>query len=138
LVTFSLDTNVIVELIRNRNPNVRRNFQQALHVEHLVGSLIVLQELHFGAERHHDPESEREAIRRILADVEIVPFDEGDMITAAHLRGQLAKRGRPIGAYDLLVAGQALARGWTVVTANTTEFVRIDGLNVIDWTAPAD
>ncbi len=137
-MTLSLNTNVFVELIRNRNQNVRRNFQQALREQQLVGSLIVLQELYFGAERHHDPESERKAIQRTLADVEIVPFDEGDMITAARLRAQVARVGRPIGPYDLLIAGQALARGWTVVIGNTTEFDRIDGLNVIDWTAPAD
>ena len=137
-MTFSLDTNVFVELIRNRNQNVRRNFQQVLHEEHLVGSLIVLHELYFGAERHHDPASEREAIRETLANVEIAPFDAGDMTMAARIRGQLAARGLPVGPYDLLIAGQALARGWTVVTANTTEFARIDGLNVIDWTTPAD
>jgi len=137
-VTLSLDTNVIVELIRNRNLNVRRNFQQALREDRLVGSLIVFHELYFGAERHPHPDSEHEAIRRTLVDVEVVPFDEDDMITAARIRAALAKRGRPIGAYDLLIAGQALARGWTVVTANTDEFARIDGLNVIDWTTAPD
>ena len=138
MVTLSLDTNVIVELIRNRNLDVRRNFQQALHSDRLIGSLIVFHELHFGAERHPRPDDEHEAIRRTLADVEVMSFDEEDMITAARIRSDLAKRGRPIGAYDLLIAGQALARGWTVVTANTQEFARIDGLNVIDWTTAPD
>jgi tRNA(fMet)-specific endonuclease VapC len=138
LVTLSLDTNVFVELIRNRNLNVRLNYEKALHEQQLVGSLIVLLELHFGAERHPRPDDEREAIRRTVARVAMTPFDEGDMIVTARVHADLAKRGRPIGAYDLLIAGQALARGWTVVTANTHEFTRIDGLNVIDWTASAD
>ena len=137
-MTHSLDTNVFIELIRNRNLNVRRNFEKALHDEHLVGSLIVVHELHYGADRHPRPDEEREAIRRTMVGVEVAPFDEGDMIATARVRADLAKRGRTIGAYDLLIAGQALARGWTVVTANTHEFARIDGLNVIDWTAPAD
>ena len=60
------------------------------------------------------------------------------MAVSATVRANLRRRGLNIGAYDLLIAGQALARGWTVVTANTREFARIEGLNVIDWTAPAD
>ena len=94
-MTHSLDTNVFIELIRNRNLNVRRNFEKAIHSEHLVGSLIVFQELHFGAERHPRPDEEREAIQTTLAGVEIMPFDEGDMIATARMRAQLAKRGCP-------------------------------------------
>jgi len=138
-VTLSIDTNVFVDLIRSRTPQVRRRLGQAQAEDQtLVASLVVFHELHFGAECDANPARQRKNVDWVLADVEVVPFDEGDMIVAARIRTQLAKRGRPIGAYDLLIAGQALARGWTVVTANTTEFARIDGLNVIDWTAPAD
>jgi len=138
-VTLSLDTNVFVDLIRRRSDSVRQGFDLARANEQpLVASLLVLQELYYGAERHHRPEAQREIVRTALEPVSIQPFDEDDMITAARIRAQLARVGRPIGAYDLLIAGQALARGWTVVTANTHEFARIDGLNVIDWTAPAD
>lgn len=50
------------------------------------------------------------------------------------MRATLEMSGNPIGAYDLLIAGQALRRGLTVVTANTTEFGRVSGLNWQDWT----
>jgi tRNA(fMet)-specific endonuclease VapC len=50
----------------------------------------------------------------------------------------LRRRGQAIGPLDGLIAGQALARSWTLVTANRREFDRIEGLNVIDWTQPAD
>jgi tRNA(fMet)-specific endonuclease VapC len=46
----------------------------------------------------------------------------------------LESRGTPIGPYDLLIAGQALQRGLTVVTANTSEFSRVSGLGWVDWT----
>ncbi len=138
-MTLSLDTDVFVELIRRRNADVRRRFDHARATEQpLVASLLVLQELYYGAERHHRPEAQREIVRTALEPVSIEPFDEADMTASARIRADLARRGRPIGAYDLLIAGQALARGWTVVTANTHEFTRIDGLNLIDWTAPAD
>ena len=73
----------------------------------------------------------------LLAQVRIEAFDETDMVVTARIRAALRRLGTPIGPYDALIAGQALARGWTVVTANIGEFSRIDGLNVIDWTAEA-
>ena len=48
---------------------------------------------------------------------------------------RLEKAGTPICAYDLLIAGQALRRGLTVVTANTAEFGRVAGLSWEDWTS---
>ena len=138
-MTLSIDTNIFVDLIRARTPLVRSRLQAAQEDDQtLVASLVVFHELKFGAERDLNPERQRANVERALGDVEIVPFDENDMIVTARIRADLTRRGRPIGAYDLLIAGQALARGWTVVTANTHEFTRIDGLNVIDWTAPAD
>ena len=34
---------------------------------------------------------------------------------------------------DMLIAGQALARGWILATSDT-HFLRVDGLTVVDWT----
>jgi len=62
-----------------------------------------------------------------------LPFDEPDALAAAAIRAALKSRGRPIGAYDVLIAGTALARGLTVVTSNVREFGRIGGLLVEDW-----
>ncbi len=138
-MTLSLDTNVLIEIIRNRNPIVRSNHLNAQSRQtHLVVSLIVLHELEVGCERNRDPEGERARVRFALARSEIAFFDEPDMIAVARLSVDLSRRGLAIGAYDLLIAGQALARRWTVVTANRREFDRIEGLNVVDWTMPAD
>jgi tRNA(fMet)-specific endonuclease VapC len=62
-----------------------------------------------------------------------LPFDEADAQAAAAIRAALKTRGRPIGAYDLLIGGTALARGLVVVTSNVGEFERIGGLLVEDW-----
>lgn len=136
MVTFSLDTNVIVELLRGRRESVRSRFDEARTEERpLRASLIVLHELLFGAENGPRPEADRKAVFRILANISVEPLDVEDITVAAHVRAQLRRLGTPIGAYDLFIAGQALARGWTLITANTREFSRIEGLKVIDWTA---
>ena len=74
-----------------------------------------------------------------LASVEVERLNQRDAATAALVRARLRRRGETIGPlHDGLIAGQALARDWTLVTANRREFDRIEGLNVIDWTQPAD
>jgi tRNA(fMet)-specific endonuclease VapC len=62
-----------------------------------------------------------------------LPFDEADAQATAAIRAALKTKGRPIGAYDALIAGTGLARGLVVVTSNTGEFKRIGGLQVEDW-----
>jgi tRNA(fMet)-specific endonuclease VapC len=49
------------------------------------------------------------------------------------LRAILEAQKQPIGPYDTLIAGQALARGYTLVTANYREFSRVEGLLWEDW-----
>jgi tRNA(fMet)-specific endonuclease VapC len=137
-VILTLDTNVFIEIVRNRSKAVRERFYEALTAQtRMVASLIVVHELHVGCERRHDPDAELSRVRFALSQVEIEPFDEADMRTAAKLSARLIARGQNIGPFDLLIAGQALARDWTVVTAKTREFAQVEGLNVIDWTAPA-
>jgi tRNA(fMet)-specific endonuclease VapC len=138
-VTLALDTNVFIELLRGRRPLVRQRFRQAVAAgEALATSLIVLHELRMGCALHHDPVAESTRVLGILSGIVIEPLDEPDIVAAAYLRAALLRRGQPIGPLDGLIAGQALARDWTVVTANRREFDRIQGLNVIDWTLAAD
>lgn len=63
----------------------------------------------------------------------ILPFDSNDAIAAGEIRCRLEKAGMPIGPYDLRIAAQGLARGYTVVTHNTGEFERVTNLKVVDW-----
>jgi tRNA(fMet)-specific endonuclease VapC len=65
--------------------------------------------------------------------VSTTSFELSDAEAAAAVRASLQKVGRPVGAYDVLIAGTALARGLTVVTSNLSEFNRISGLRVENW-----
>ena len=64
---------------------------------------------------------------------EVLDFDREDARQAGELRARLAPAGTPISAYDVLIAGQALARGLTLVTHNTGAFQRVPGLRMEDW-----
>jgi tRNA(fMet)-specific endonuclease VapC len=52
---------------------------------------------------------------------------------AARIRVDLEKQGQPIGPYDLLIGGQALANGLVLVTSNVQEFKRVGGLKLESW-----
>ena len=65
--------------------------------------------------------------------VATIPFDEVDALAAAAIRAALKVKGRPIGAYDVLIAGIGLARGLVVITSNFREFQRVGGLQVENW-----
>lgn len=67
--------------------------------------------------------------------VTVLPYGVEDARATATVRAALRKRGHPIGAYDVLLAGCALARGLVLVTSNEREFRRVSGLPVENWRA---
>ena len=95
---------------------------------------IVAHEFYFGAYRSARVAQNLETLRLLTGDVPVLDFDERDAMVAGELRALLAAQGTPIGPYDVLIAGQAKARGMTVVTNNVGEFARVVGLSVEDWT----
>jgi tRNA(fMet)-specific endonuclease VapC len=130
-----LDTNVCIEIMNGRPAMVRERFDRTL--EQKIGlsvSSISSFELWYGAEWSGRQEFNRERLRHFFSgDVRELPFEADDAVRAGQLRQLLEKRGTPIGPYDTLIAGQALARGLVLVTHNVGEFERVPGLRVEDW-----
>ncbi|WP_174298178.1 type II toxin-antitoxin system VapC family toxin [Sphingomonas bacterium] len=131
-MTYSLDTNAVIAVLRDPGGTVAQRLRQQSPGDVAV-SAVVLHELYWGAYR-----SAR--VEHNLAQVDALAFpvldlDLDDAREAGRLRAELAAVGLPIGGYDLLIAGQARARGLIVVTANTREFERVAGLSVEDWAA---
>ena len=75
----------------------------------------------------------QEAFLRVFVSL---AFDDHAARFYGRIRADLAARGTPIGANDLLIAAIALAAELTVVTHNTSEFGRISGLALEDWELP--
>jgi len=97
-------------------------------------SSVVMFELWYGVDKSSRPQANSERVAIFLSGpVGILPFDDTDARAAGSIRAALETSGRPIGAYDLLIAGQALSRQLTLVTANVKEFSRVKGLNWEDW-----
>lgn len=137
MTTYLLDTNACIALINGSEANVRRRFQRAVARESaILLSSIVAFELWYGVARSQRKESNARRLETFFAGpLEWTVFDEDDARTAGDVRAELEAIGKPIGAYDVLLAGQARRRDATLVTSNTKEFARVQGLKWEDWAA---
>lgn len=136
-MTYLLDTNACIALINGSPPAIRRRFQRVIAKEATVlVSSVVAFELWYGVAKSQRKEANTQRLLAFLAGpLEWTLFDEQDAREAGAVRAELEAAGRRIGAYDVLIAGQARRRGATLVTANVGEFERVAGLKWEDWAA---
>ena len=135
MTTYLLDTNACIALINGSQPTVRRRFQRAITQSSVILiSSVVAFELWYGVGKSQRKESNTQRLEAFFAGpLEWTPFDDDDARAAGAVRAELEAVGKPIGAYDVLLAGQARCRGATLVTSNVKEFVRVAGLKWEDW-----
>lgn len=134
-MNYLLDTNVCVAIINGRTEIVRSRFDSALGGgSGVFVSSVVVFELWYGVGKSVHIEKNALKVASFLgSSVQIVDFDAEDARVAGLQRVVLEKVGKPIGAYDLLIAAQAVRRNWILVTANVSEFSRIADLKWQDW-----
>ncbi|SMC46733.1 type II toxin-antitoxin system VapC family toxin [Rhizobium sp. RU36D] len=126
---FLLDTNVVIAIMKG-SPAVLSRIRQH-HPSDFGLPSVVLHELYFGAYKSKRAAENLERVAQLRFDV--LALDPEDARVAGEVRAVLEVNGQPIGAYDVLIAGQAIARGLTLITRNTREFVRVPNLSVENW-----
>jgi tRNA(fMet)-specific endonuclease VapC len=126
---YLLDTNAVVRLL-NGNANVIRRVH-AHQTQDIGLPAVVMHELYFGAFNGRHTNRTIGVIQRLA--FEIVDLQADDARCAAEIRAILNAAGTPIGPYDVLIAGQAVARNLTLITHNTREFSRVPGILLDDW-----
>jgi len=130
-VKYLLDTDAFSDIVRSV-PNVAARFSSVSSSLVRI-STVTIKEIEFGRRRHPERASRYGvAIEELLKSVESLPFDIEDAYATGQLRAVLTNAGTPIGPYDVMIAGTALARGLIVVTANT-EFSRVPNLQIENW-----
>jgi tRNA(fMet)-specific endonuclease VapC len=138
-VNYLLDTNACIALINGNPASVRPRLAQVLKGRASVAvSAVVAFELWYGAAKSTRRQANRQRLETFFAGpLDLVAFDDEDARVAGEIRAMLEAAGTPIGADDLLIAGQALRHDATLVTANTAEFSRVAELRWQDWASPA-
>ncbi len=129
---FLLDTNVCVVYLNQPGSRVADELHRH-HPDDIAVCSVVKAELFYGAMKSRWPERTLVKQQAFLFTFRSLPFDDRAADCFGRLRAELQRQGKPIGPYDLQIAAIALAHGLTLVTHNTREFSRIEGLKLTDW-----
>jgi tRNA(fMet)-specific endonuclease VapC len=133
MTAFALDTNVVIAVM-NGDATVRKRLNKARGKGNtIVLPSIVLFELEYGLGKSSVARNAANLKDFLKIPSQVIAFSDSDAACAGRVRATLELAGTPIGAYDYLIAGQALNRGLTLVTHNTKEFQRVKGLLLADW-----
>ncbi len=131
LMIYLLDTDICIHILRQRAGMIER--LSGLSPVDCAVSAITVYELFAGVAKAKDPEVERQKVELFLSVIAEMPFDHIAAEAAAKVRANLERKGIPIGPYDLLIAGQALAENLILITNNIGEFQRVSGLKLESW-----
>lgn len=129
---YLLDTNICIYAI-NRKPASVINAIKEKSVLGLYISSITLAELEYGIENSLQQDSNRVALQKFISVFNVLDYDAEDAISYGKLRSRLKRTGKPIGPLDMLLAAQALSKDLIFVTNNASEFERVEGLQIEDW-----
>jgi tRNA(fMet)-specific endonuclease VapC len=130
MTRYLLDANAVIALLNDATSKTAQRARRE-RPRDVAMSAIVAHELYYGAFK-----SQRTARNLALIDAlqfSTLEFDKEDARLAGAIRALLASKGTPIGSYDVLIAGQALARNLILVSHNTQEFGRVPDLRLEDW-----
>ena len=128
---YILDTNTLIYFFKGIGNVATRLLRKA--PKSIGIPTIVLFELEVGISKSTSPKKRRMQLETLTSSVNILPFGLDEVRSAAAIRADVEKQGKPIGPYDVLIAGTALANKGVLVTHNTSEFSRIKGLQIEDW-----
>jgi tRNA(fMet)-specific endonuclease VapC len=130
---YLLDTNIVSAWARKSSSALMLKLAQTRPAALCVCTLVE-HELLYGFALLPGTRAEAMTLR-LLELLPSLPFGSAEARRAATMRVALARSGTPIGPYDTLIAATALEHGLTLVTHNTREFERVEGLAVEDWLA---
>ena len=128
---YALDTYTLIYFFRGEGRVADRLLDTA--PTEIAVPTVVLYELHVGIAKSNSPYRRRRQLDAMMELVTLLSFDDKSAKEAADIRATLEAMGNPVGPIDNLIAGTARANGAILVTRNTSEFSRIDGLRLDDW-----
>jgi tRNA(fMet)-specific endonuclease VapC len=131
MLTYMLDTNICIYVMKNYPPDLREKFNAL--AEQLCISSITLGELHYGAEKSERRAYNLMAIEHFVARLDVLPFGAKAAAHYGQVRAELERAGAPCGPHDMQIGGHARSEGLIVVTNNLREFARMPGIRAENW-----
>ncbi|QBY46566.1 type II toxin-antitoxin system VapC family toxin (plasmid) [Arsenophonus nasoniae] len=132
MIKYLLDTNIVIFTIKRKPVSLLPKFNQ--HTNQLAISAITFAELIFGAEKSMNSAKNLATVNDFVSRLTVLPYDEQAAFHYGDIKANFEKKEKPIGDNDLHIAAHARSKGLVVVTNNTREFERVEGLRIEDWT----
>jgi len=129
---YMLDTNICSYIIRDRPQYIKEKLKKVEKNHTIAISSIVVSELLYGAIKKDSPKLIK-IVSAFIDNLIIYDYSKISAQSYGNIRTDLEKKGEIIGANDLLIASHALSLGAILVTNNTREFKRVNGLVLEDW-----
>ena len=129
---YMLDTNVCIDYLRGNNKGIVERIVACNNNEMCISS-ITLSELLFGINRSSNPQKNRSALYMLLTKIDVIDYGSEASEHYGIIRNDLVKRGLVIGSLDMLIAAHAVSADLILVTHNTSEFSRVNGLRIENW-----
>jgi tRNA(fMet)-specific endonuclease VapC len=130
-----LDNDICVDVMRGRSPAVRSRLEGTVPGEVAV-SAIVTAELWTGVTKSREPKASENELREFLSYVEVLDWPAEAARIYGGIRARLEAAGNSIGAMDMLIAAHAIHEKAALVTRNLSEFRRVAGLKLENWSRP--
>jgi tRNA(fMet)-specific endonuclease VapC len=130
---FMLDTDTCSFILRRSHPPLLRRLAR-VPVNDVCMSVVTKAELLYGVEVSPRRGDDAAALAAFLPYVDVADFTSDAALHYAQIRGDLKRRGKLIGANELLIAAHARSLGLTLITNNTREFDRVKDLAIANWT----
>lgn len=127
---YMLDTNMVIDLMKNQPEQVARRFAQC-HVGDVVMSAITFAELEYGISVCAHPEAERRKLASLAEDIPVLPFDQAAALAYGPIRH--ATRDSRKDHLEKLIAAHAVALDVALVTNNLKNFAKYPGLKTENW-----
>ena len=134
MLTYLLDTNIVISVIKRRPMEVLATFNAA--ASRMAISVITLAELLHGAEKSGRPAANFSVVEDFVSRLEVLPYTANAAQHYGQIRAALERTGSPIGVNDLHIAAHARSEGLILVTNNVDEFKRVSALQIENWTQP--
>lgn len=131
-MNYLLDSNACIVFLNKRSDKLKQRLALC-GPQQIVLCSVVKTELLYGAMKSQHPQASLHKVENFCAHFQSLPFDDKAAEYYGKIRSELSAIGKPIGANDFMIAAIALANDVTLITHNTREFSRVNGLRLEDW-----
>lgn len=132
---YMLDTNICSFIMREQPVSLLEKLQECvMNRDTIVISAITYAEMRFGAIGKKASPKHNALVDAFCERVDsVLPWDKSAVDATTVIKKCLSDVGMPIGNNDSAIAGHAVSINAILITNNTREFSRVEGLTIEDW-----